>query len=286
MKKNNFSLLFTLLFIFTINNLLAQEDSTLTREETIARALSNPAASLGSLNLLNDFTLYGGSLNNANSQQAAVISFQPNLPYPIAEGTNLYLRPLIPFVVSSPIFNETSGEFESFGGIGDISFDIILGKTWKNGLVTLGGVFGKIPTATKSELGSGQFSLGPNFLLGKASHWGFIGALIAHSWSVTNPDKGKTSITSGQYYYTIKIKNAWQLSSQPTYSFNHNAAEGNKFTFPIGTGLANTFLVGKIPVRLRFEYWHYVAKADSFGPKNQFRLVITPVVPLPWKAKK
>jgi len=50
---------------------------------------------------------------------------------------------------------------------------------------------------------------------------------VTQSWRVGG-DEGKTSIAGGQYFYTINVRNGWQVFGQPNSSYNHNAPEGNK----------------------------------------------------------
>ena len=119
-------------------------------------------------------------------------------------------------------------------------------------------------------------------LLGQIFDWGVIGVLINHAWSVTNNDEVKTSITGGQYFYTIHLKNAWDIMGQPTWSYNHTASAGNKFTFPVAVGVNKTVIVGKMPIKFSLQYWYYVASPDDFGPQHEVRFQIAPVIPLPW----
>jgi len=58
--------------------------------------------------------------------------------------------------------------------------------------------------------------------------------------------------------------------------------DGNKFTFPIGTGVTKVTHFGKLPIKFNLQYWYYVASPDSFGPQQQIRLSIVPVINLPW----
>jgi hypothetical protein len=90
------------------------------------------------------------------------------------------------------------------------------------------------------------------------------------------------SITAGQYFYVVNLKNAWQITGQPTWAYNHEAEEGSKLTFPIGTGVNKVVSFGKLPVKISLQYWYYVAQPEAFGPQHQIRLQIAPVIPLPW----
>ena len=178
------------------------------------------------------------------------------------------------------------GGFESKGvDLGNISFDAAIGKSFPSGLQLIGGLAGTLPTATDSNLNTKQLLLGPEFFAGWKFDWGFLGALVNHQWNVTGWDDSTTSITGGQYFYTINLKDAWQIQAQPTWSYNHEADSDNKFTFPLGIGVSKTIIVGKTPWKFSLQYWNYIESPDAFGPEHQIRFQIAPVVPLPWQGR-
>lgn len=249
--------------------------------EEVASKLANPNSTLGFLAFPIDYVNYGGTLSDAGAQHGFKLSAQPVLPYPLGAGTNLFVRPLIPVVFSQPV--PVAGGFENRGvALGDISFDVAVGKTFPTGLVLIGGVVGQTPTATDSVLGLHQWLLGPELLLGYSGKWGFAGVLVTQSWRIGGSNPAGTSITGGQYLYTIKLGNAWQISAAPTFSYNHKAADGDELTLPIGTGIARTWVLGSLPLKANLQYWYYVSRAEAFGSRHQVRLVLTPVIPLPW----
>jgi hypothetical protein len=116
--------------------------------------------------------------------------------------------------------------------------------------------------------------------------WGLSGKtddeLDGDDFSIMENIPRHASITAGQYFYVVNLKNAWQITGQPTWAYNHNADKGSKFTFPVGTGVNKVMKLGKLPVKFTFQYWYYVAAPESFGPQHQFRFQIAPVIPLPW----
>ena len=251
--------------------------------EEVAKELANPNTTLGFMTFNTDYITYDGDLPNSSKQEAWRISFQPSLPYPIAEGVNFFLRPNIPFVMKQPVF--INGEFSNTRWeLGDIGFDAAVGKTYDSGMVLIGGVAGTLPTATSNTLGTDNYKLGPEFFLGKKTGWGFLGGLFTHQWDIAGGSKQPSeSITAGQYFYTINLKNAWQIQAQPTWSYNHKADDSDdKLTLPLGIGLSKTIIYKKMPIKFSLQYWNYIESPDSFGPEHQIRFAISPVVPLPW----
>lgn len=279
-----------LLFVFslaTIGN--AQEEGADSQAknarsaEDVANELANPNTSLGFLAFQLDYITYDGDLPDADDQDAWRFNFQPSGPYPIAKGVNFFLRPLIPIILDQPVFDVEEGDFENKGvDLGDISFDAAVGKSFSSGLQLIGGVVGTTPTATDDDLGLDQWLLGPEAFVGWKFKWGFLGALVSHQWDIAGEDDYSTSITSGQYFYTINLKNAWQIQAQPTWSYNHEADSDNKLTFPLGIGASKTIIVGKTPWKFSLQYWNYIESPDAFGPEHQIRFQVAPVVPLPW----
>jgi hypothetical protein len=289
--------------LFTFLELKAQDDQNKEEDvqdaDALAKKLADPNATLGVLFNQFDYVRYSGDVPDAG-QNGVVYNFQPSLPVPLGTGVNLFVRPLIPVYLSQPVLGEDG--FSSSAGLGNISADIAVGKTWPSKWLTMIGVFGAFPTATNKELRSNFTSLGPEIVIGKTTNWGFLGLMVNHGWSVSNSDpdpqsftllqdtfwtgtagvQRKSSVTAGQYFYTIGLKNGWQISGTPTFAYNHEAEKGNRFTFPLGTGVIKVTNFGKLPVKLALQYWYYVASPEVFGPQHQIRLQIAPVVPLPW----
>ena len=261
----------------------AQDVDHTSDADAIAKEMANANTTLGSLNFQFDYIHYRGALPFAGQQNSLSFSFQPILPYPVKPGLNLFLRPLIPVVLAGPVYSESEG-FKSKSGLGDIAIDLVVGKTWKSQWVTLFGLETSLPTGTGS-LSSGRTTLGPDFYFGKNLKGGAIGLLLYQTWTLNkNEELGAESITGGQYFYAIFLKNAWQIQSGPVWSYN-NRTNGTKWTLPLGTGVAKIWKFNKIPVMFAMEYWYYLASADPIGPQHMVRLQVAPVVPLPWGGK-
>lgn len=249
--------------------------------DEIARELANPNTVLGSLSFNLDSIAYKGDLPGADDQSALRLTFQPSFPYPIEKGLNFFLRPAIPIVIKQDV--PTSGGFDEKGvDLGDISFDVGLGKSFSNGMVLVGGVAGTLPTASDDALGLDQWLLGPELAVATVKKWGVVGLLVSHQWDVAGEDSFSTSITGGQYFYTFNVGDGWQIRSAPTFSYNHNAQSGQEWTLPVGIGVNKTMILGGTPWKFGLEYWDYVKQPDAFGPNWQIRFTVTPVVPLPW----
>jgi hypothetical protein len=287
--KSNFIHLLTICVFSAVSvTALAQEDQVEEEQaktaDEIAKELANPNSVLGSLNFNFDYFTYKGDLPGASDQSATRVTFQPVFPYPLNESTNFYLRPAVPIVIAQDV--PAIGGFENKGvELGDISFDAALGKSLPGGYVVVGGVVGTLPTATDDALGLDQWLLGPEVALAKIYKWGVLGMLVSHQWDVAGEDSFSTSITGGQYFYTYNLSNGWQISSSPTFSYNHKAPSGQGWTVPVGFGVSKTAILGSRPWKFGLQYWQYVEQADAFGPDWEVRFTVTPVVSLPWGKK-
>lgn len=288
-RKSVFSLLLLLAFQPQAN----AEESSEKSAANIAAELANPNTILGTMNFNLDYIAFDGKLPGANDQNALRLTFQPSLPYPMENGLNFFARPAIPVIINQdvPYFRPTTPvnslgsnmDYNDTGlNLGDIGFDVGMGKTFSNGLVAIGGIVGTLPTATDDALGKDQWALGPEALIAVVKPWGAVGLLITHQWDVAGEDDFDTNTTAGQYFYTINLTDGWQIRSGPTFAYNHEAESGERFTFPIGIGINKTAILGKTPWKFGIEYWDYIESPDTFGPESQIRFVVAPVVPLPW----
>ena len=267
--------------VLTLFSAVASAQEAGKSADEIAAQLANPNAVLGKMTFNLDYTAYQGDLPGAGSQNAVRLAFQPSLPYPRANGTNFFLRPFVPLIIRQDV--PTANGYDSKGvELGDIGFDAAIGKTFPTGTIMIAGVVGTLPTATDDALGKDQWMLGPEFFVGRASRKGVIGVLLTHQWDIAGEDSFDTSITGGQYFLTWNFRNAWQFSTAPSFSYDHEAASGQRLTFPLGIGVAKTQILNGRPWRFAVEYWHYVEQADAFGPDWQIRFVASPVVQLPW----
>lgn len=272
-----------LILPISITVVFAQEETTSENNSSqeIANKLANPASAVGAMINLFDYYSYTGDLSSS-AQSGFRYTFQPSLPYPLKNGYNLFFRPLIPVNIKQPVYE--GSEFTNAGAdLGDISLDLAVGKTFNKKWLGIIGVFSSLPTATDNRISTGQLLFGPEIAYGRAGKWGTAVILLTQGWSLTkNGQEGRQSVTGGQYIYNINIGKAWQISGGPTFSYNHKASSGNKFTFPIGTGIKKLANIGDLPVSFSVQYYYYVARPDNFGPEHQVRLQIVPVVKLPW----
>ncbi len=255
----------------------------------IAAELSNPNTALGSLNTNFDFIQYDGELAGADDQSVVKMSFQPSLPYPMGGGTNFFVRPAIPIIFNQPV-PTAGGVFDSSGvELGDIGYDASFGFSFKRKTgvnVLIAGVAGTFPTATDDAIGLDQWLLGPEAGFAMVRKWGAVGILVSHQWDIAGEDSFKTNTTGGQYFYTFNLAGGWQIVGTPQWSYNHEADSADAWTLPLAVGLAKTSIFGGRPWKMNLQFWHYIESPSTFGPADQIRFTIGPVVSLPWKGRE
>jgi len=276
LNKTIHGLFILALFPLTI---YAQEEQSSAAE--MAAKLANPSVALGQMSSNFDFTFYRGSLDNANNQFAFVYSFQPTIPFTLKNGKNLFFRPAIPILFKQPVY--TGSGWENKFALGEISFDFAYGGTNSSGFMLVYGVVGTLPTATDDNIGAGHWAFGPEILIGLAKNWGVFGLLTTQRWSVGETGDTNTNLMGGQYFYAFPFGDGTtQIAAGPSWSLDFSS-DNNQLTLPLGIGLAKTTILGQRTWKFAIEYWYYAASSDIFGPGNQIRLVVTPVVNLPWQ---
>ncbi|MBW2388308.1 MAG: hypothetical protein JRG89_07700 [Deltaproteobacteria bacterium] len=252
----------------------------------IAQELSNPTTAVASITSNLNFTEFDGDLPGADGQRGWSYLLQPSIPFPQGNGKNVLFRPAITIFGKQPVPDGGGGYKDRFE-LGDIGFDLAYGGVFGNlgklgGLLLLGGMVGSIPTATDDSVGTDQWHLGPEALVGMIGKWGVAGVLVSHQWGLENDDDLRTNITGGQYFVAIPILDkTWQLFTSPTFSYNHEL-DGEKWTLPVGGGLSKTTIIDGRVWKFSFQYWNYVKSRDDFGPEHLIRFTIAPVIDLPW----
>jgi hypothetical protein len=256
--------------------------ATTVSAEEMANKLANPTAAVATLGGNFVYNRFDGDLDGADDESGMTFLFQPVVPFPQENGQNILFRPAIPIILDAPV-PDIDGGFSSEGvELGDIGFDLVYGGTNESGTMFSLGVAGLIPTATEDAVGADQWRLGPEILFGIVRPWGAVGAIVNHQWDIGGSNDESTSITGGQYFYAYNLGGGLQFAAGPSFSYNHKAESGQRWSLPLGVGLGKTTFIGGRPWKFQVQYWNFVERPDLFSPEHQIRLTITPVVEVPW----
>ena len=254
--------------------------------EEMAAKLSNPTSPVMTIGNNFDYVTFQGDLPGAGDESAFRYVFQTVFPFKLANGGSVFFRPAIPVLFNEPV-PDGQGGFSSQGtDMGDIGYDFSYGKTTAGGLLIGAGLAGTIPTATNEKLGKDLWGLGPEILLGAIGKWGVVGGLLAHQWDVAGSGKGDIDLTTLSYFYAFPLGGGWQIAAGPSISYDHTRPSDDRWTVPLGIGLAKTSIIAGRPWKFQLQYWNYVESADAFAPEHQVRLSINPVVSAPWNEGK
>ncbi|MEK6231516.1 MAG: hypothetical protein N2A42_06660 [Luteolibacter sp.] len=250
---------------------IAQEKSA----DDLARELANPNSPLASLNFKNQFRFFDGSLPNAGDQSSYTMLFQPGFPFALENGDQVIWRPAIPFIIDQPIYNPATRDFGSESGMGDIGFDLAYSRTTDSGLLTAFGIFTTLPTASSSLLGSGQWSIGPEILIGKITEKYVIGAFPNHQWDIAGWGDGSVNLTTMQVFATYLPGGGWNVGTSPICSYDWHR---DQWTIPLNLTVGKTVVLGGKPWKFSAEINYYVEKPSNFGAEWMVGFNITPVV--------
>jgi len=256
----------------------------------IGASISNPTSDLWQVSMsFQALQFFDGDVNTGDSRLGSGVNLQPVMPFPLyGEGKDqwkLITRPIIPIVFNSP---SPTGfdQFKNRGGIGDIQLPLLF-----NPPVSLLGsfIFGagpvfEFPTATNYTLGARQYSIGPAVVFGYHNKFLTTAVFPNYFFSIGSRSERRSgtrnvSKLSLLYALNFNLPNAWQIGMNPTISYNHKAASGDKWTVPIGIYGGKTIKVGGLPVNIKLGLEYSVVSPDTFGKRAQIRLQVTPVVP-------
>ncbi len=280
-----------------------------------ARKTANP---LGGdfMILLNQFDNYfldkkvGSGTPNLNTW-----SFQPVLPLPMEKylGENWILvnRPTFPIILNADL-PDLSGfglgpggapptvppsppagglPFKDESGFGDIVFFSLLGQsipteTWGGGDWVWGlGPTWQFPSASKDELGSGKYSVGPSAVAAFIGKKFIVGGLFQHWQDFASGGNGSASDVSFSWlnvFYFWNLENGWQVGGTPVITADWEANSDNRWTFPLGIGVYKTHFFGKMPIKLGVEMQYMPVRPDILGQQFNARFVVAPVLPSPF----
>lgn len=241
----------------------------------IAAELSNPNSSVATLTLKNQFRWFSGDLPDADDQSSYTLLFQPGLPFVLDEGDKILWRPAIPLLVDQPVIDSSTGAFGGETGLGDIAFDLAYAPKLRDSSIMFAyGIITSLPTAT-NDLGSGQWTLGPELLIGKLNPKWVAGLFPNHQWDVYGWTEKSVNITSIQAFYTYLPGGGWSVGSGPTIAYDW---ESEQWTVPLQVNAGKTVVWNGRPWKLSAEVNYYVEKADGFGPEWMIGFNIAPVV--------
>lgn len=211
------------------------------------------------------------------------MNFQPVVPIMLSKNLNLISRTIVPLVSQPPNASPQACAQRGCGwttGFSDIQEQLYFAPKTRPGELIWG--FGPIvqaPTATPGNFGTGKWAAGPNAVaLVMPGSW-VLGVLATQLWSFAGaPNRPDVNAFFVQPFVNYNIKNGWALVSAPGITSNWAAAQ-NKWTIPVGGGVARTFKVDEQLMSLTLLYYTNVERAAG-QPQTQLRLVWSLLYPV------
>ena len=278
MKKINLKLV-CLSFLFC-GTLFAQETKTDAEAKTaptaaqeqmmaLAKASQNPVADMNTIPV--QFNWYSGG--GLGAQTMSITNIQPVLPLPISADWNLVSRTIVPVV------NMPGADGERLKGIADIQEQVYLSPTKPGKLIWGVGPVLSLPTATISELSTGQFAVGPSLVLLAMPGKFVLGGVVNQMWRFAGNDI-TTPINSffAQPFINYNLKLGWSVATAPAITSNWAAAPDQQWTVPVGMGVTKITMVGSQALSVSLQYYHNAIRPDAAGA-DQIRMQVAFLFP-------
>src|SRR5574341_970556 len=226
LRRHSFAVLTAMVLLAT--SALAQEAKKPTSEAAdttdLAKQTQNPVANLISVPFQNNFNFGAG----ADNKMVWIMNVQPVIPISLSKDWNLITRTIVPIINQPSLFPGMDSAF----GMGDINPTLFLSPAKPSKFIWGVGPTMTLPTATESELGSGQWSMGPAVVgLFMDGPW-VVGALANQQWSITGWTDTNVNQLLIQPFVNYNLADGWYLTSAPIMTGNFSASGGNHWTVP------------------------------------------------------
>jgi hypothetical protein len=222
-------------------------------EADLAKATQNPVSDLISLPFQNNTTYGNGPFNRPQN----VLNIQPVLPFGIGDKITMINRVIAP-IITQP----STTEDKSTTGLGDINYTAWFSPKESGKLIYGVGPVLQFPTATKTELGSKEFGVGPSIVaLTMINKW-VAGIVVNNIWTFGDISENKFLF---QYFVNYNLPKAWYLVTAPIMTANWNAADGQQWIIPFGAGVGKVFKIGKQPMNLNAQVYYNAVTPTGVG---------------------
>jgi hypothetical protein len=240
--------------------------------EELAKLAQNPIANLISVPFQNNAN-FGYGPEDATQN---ILNIQPIIPITLNKNWNLITRTILPLIWQPELGPLQDSTF----GLGDTQVSAFLSPSNAKGWIWGVGAIAQLPTHTESDLGNGNWGLGPTAValhLEQGNPWVY-GMLINNLWSLDNDDKDP-AYNNGliQPFLNYNLPGGTYLTSAPVVTVNWEA-EGEQWTVPVGGGIGRIFRLGKLPVNTQLAGYYNAVKPED-GADWQLRLQVQLMFP-------
>lgn len=244
----------------------------------LQEAAQNPIADLISVPFQNNFNFGTGERDVTQY----VLNVQPVYPAKLSPDWNLIIRPIVPIINQPKLFDSPASE--SVFGLGDINLQTFFSPT--NAAAT---PFGNVswgvgptlvfPSATDDLIGTSKWSAGPGAVVFISKPPFTYGALANNVWSYAGDDDAEdVNQLLIQPFLNYNLADGWSVGTAPIITANWEAADGDRWTLPLGGGVGKLMKIGEQPVQTNLRAY-YNAVTPEFGPDWQLQFQLTLLFP-------
>lgn len=237
----------------------------------LLKAAQNPVADLISLPI--EYT--ANFKIGPHDRTGHSVSLQPVIPVSLSDDWLLVSRTILP-INWQPRADQAGGN--DFG-IGDMAPSLFLVPKNVGSVIWGVGPAMLLPTASKSTLGTGKYSIGPSaVVLAQPGDW-TLGAVLGHVWSVAGPsDRPSVNRTSFQYFIVRNLADNWYVSTGPTIVADWNAQRSDRWLIPVGAGIGRLVTIGDTPIDFSAAFYRNISRPDD-APAWRFNFQMTLMFP-------
>jgi hypothetical protein len=240
----------------------------------LARQIENPVSKLTSIPVRyqDDFGIGPAGLARNT------VSFRPTIALPVASEMFLVSRTTVP-LVSQPDVARGTG---TTSGLGDVAESLFFVPPPASGVILGVGPTVLLPTASPSELGSGQAAAGPTAAVVVQPRGLTLGVLAAQLWSVARTaDRPYMSRLSVMYVVGFHFPGGWYVKTAPVISANWSAdSPRNTWTIPVGGGVGKVLHLGEVPLNVSVAaYWNAIRPDTVTAPSGNAQVQVALLLP-------
>lgn len=247
----------------------AQSSDTERDVTDLAKTTQNPVGDIVSVPFQFNFNS-GGAYKD---QTFFNLNFQPVIPIHITRHWTFITRTIV------PINSIPTSETTSSSGVGDIQEQTFLTPARPAKIIWGIGPAFSFPTATASPAKTGTWAGGGSAVL-LAQPGPFVLGSLFTQLSPMHDSNGDPKVNAflWQYFVNYNFGKGWALTTAPSITANWTAAEGQKWTIPIGGGISRTLVFNRQPMTLGFQYYYNTKRPDN-APSTTLRFVISLIYP-------
>jgi len=220
----------------------------------LAKTTQNPVGDVVSVPFQFNFN-QGGAYEDSTFFN---LNFQPVIPIHLSHKLTLISRTIV------PIDSVPTGDGTSSSGVGDINEQTFFTPARVHRIIVGVGPAFSFPTATASPVKTGTWGGGVSAVaLSMPGPW-VIGSLFQQVWPMSDTGgEPKANNFLWQYFINYNFGEGWALATAPSMTANWDAAEGQKWTVPVGGGISRTLIFNRQPMTLGFQYYYNAIRPDN-----------------------